>query len=154
MELLEAAPHDHSDHGDEHEDEHDDHGHDEHEDEHDDHGHDEHSVDAHVWLGQENISAIAEEVRDQLSVILPEQAELFATNTETFQSDLEAIYSDFAENTSDKTPREFIVFHDAYNYMMQSAGMDMNLKVPFSENVLHESGTAHMAELIEEIELH
>ena len=30
----------------------------------------------------------------------------------------------------------------------------MNLKVPFSENVLHESGTAHMAELIEEVELH
>ena len=32
--------------------------------------------------------------------------------------------------------------------------MDMNLKVPFSENVLHDTGTAHLAELIEEVELH
>lgn len=32
--------------------------------------------------------------------------------------------------------------------------MDLNLKVPFSKNILHETGTAHMAELIEEIELH
>jgi len=176
MELIEAEAHDHSDHGDEHEDEY---KHDEHEDEHDHvdiihtdwnqeiHGahdegehHDEHedehdhSVDAHVWLGKDNIITIAERVRDELSGILPEQAELFAENTETFKADLEAIYSDFAETTAGKSPREFIVFHDAYNYLMQSAGIDMNLKVPFSENVLHETGTAHMAELIEEIELH
>ena len=38
--------------------------------------------------------------------------------------------------------------------MMQSAGIDLNLKVPFSENVMHETGSAHMAEFIEEIELH
>ena len=159
MELLEAAAHDHNDHADEHEDEHEDGHHDDEEhhdeDEHEDeHGHDEHSVDAHVWLGQENISAIAEKVRDELSLILPEQAEIFAANTETFKTDLAAIYTDFTEKTTGKSPREFIVFHDAYNYMMQSAGIDANLKVPFSENVLHETGTAHMAELIEEIELH
>jgi ABC-type Zn uptake system ZnuABC Zn-binding protein ZnuA len=37
---------------------------------------------------------------------------------------------------------------------MQSADIDLDLKVPFSENVLHETGSAHMVELIEEIELH
>lgn len=142
MTLLEAAVHDHSEHEEGHDDEHK-----------DEHG-DEHSVDAHVWLGQENISAIAEKVRDELSLILPEQAELFAANTEKFKTDLAAIYTEFTEKTIGKTPREFIVFHDAYNYMMQSAGIDLNLKVPFSENVLHETGTAHMRELIEEIELH
>jgi len=165
MELLEAAAHDHSDHGDEHVDEmftgwnqeiHGAHDEDEHEDEHEHEDEDEHnhSVDAHVWLGKDNITAIAERVRDELSKILPEQAELFAENTKIFKTDLEAIYSDFAEITAGKSAREFIVFHDAYNYLMQSAGIDMNLKIPFSENVLHETGTAHMVELIEEIELH
>lgn len=137
MELLEATVHDHSEHGDEHRDE-----------------HDEHRVDAHVWLGQENISIIAEKIRDELSLILPEQAEFFKANTETFKAELETIYNDFAEKTNGKSPKKFIVYHDAYNYLMQSAGMDMNLKVHFSKNVLQETGTAHMAELIEEIELH
>lgn len=165
MELLKAAAHDHSEHEDEHEDEHHDdeehHDEDEHEDEDhhdeehkDEHGHDEHSVDAHVWLGQENISTIAEKVRDELSLILPDQGELFAENTEIFKTELTSLYADFAEKTAGKTPREFIVFHDAYNYLMQSAGIDSDLKVPFSENVLHETGTAHMVELIEEVELH
>ena len=158
MELLEAAAHDHSNHEDENHDDEEHHDEDEHEDEHSDeeheNEHDERSIDSHVWLGKDNIIMIAEKVRDELSLILPEQAELFAANTETFKTKLEAIYNDFAEETVGKTPREFIVFHDAYNYMMQSAGIDLGLKVPFSENVLHETGTAHMAELIEEIELH
>jgi ABC-type Zn2+ transport system substrate-binding protein/surface adhesin len=37
---------------------------------------------------------------------------------------------------------------------MESIWVDSDLKIPFSENVLHESGTAHMAELIDEIQLH
>jgi ABC-type Zn uptake system ZnuABC Zn-binding protein ZnuA len=37
---------------------------------------------------------------------------------------------------------------------MQSIGMDLNTKVPFSENVLHDTSAAHLAELVEEIELH
>ena len=71
-----------------------------------------------------------------------------------FIAEIETLYSDFAAETKGKKPKEFIVFHDAYNYLMQSIGMDMNLKVPFSENVLHETGTAHLAELVQEIQLH
>jgi zinc transport system substrate-binding protein len=85
---------------------------------------------------------------------MPEQAAYFAANTTEFETELEKIYSDFASKTDGKTPKEFIVFHDAYNYLMQSIGMNLGLKVPFSENVLHESGTAHIAELVEEVEVH
>lgn len=138
IELLEASKHEHHD-----------------EDEHEDEHHDEvHDKDPHVWLGKENIITIAQKVRNELSIIMPEQAEYFTANTETFTTELEKTYSDFASQTSGKTPKEFIVFHDAYNYLMQSIGMDSNLKVPFSENILHETGTAHMAELVEEVENH
>ena len=140
IDLLEAEAHDHSDHEDEH---------DEHENEHNDH-----NVDAHVWLGEENIMEIAGKIRSELVAIMPEQANLFNANTEIFIEQVNEIYEDFRETHNGKTAGEFIVFHDAYNYLMQSAGIDSDLKIPFSENVLHESGTAHMAELIEEIELH
>jgi len=142
IDLLEAEAHDHSDYEDEHE---------EHEDEEHE---DEHNVDAHVWLGEENIMEIAGKIRNELVAIMPEQANLFNANTEIFIEQVSNKYEDFREIHNGKTAGEFIVFHDAYNYLIQSAGIDSNLKIPFSENVLHESGTAHMAELIEEIELH
>jgi zinc transport system substrate-binding protein len=169
MELLESSGHDeHDEHSeDEHDDEHEDEDHhdedehhdDEHEDEHDDEHegkehNDVHDKDPHVWLGKENIITISETIRDELTKIMPEQAEYFSENAENFETELEKIYSDFALQTDGKTPKEFIVFHDAYNYLMESIGMDLNLKVPFSENVLLETGTAHMAELVGEIENH
>lgn len=168
MELIEVKGHEHHDeHGeeshdeDEHEDEHHD-EHDSHEDEHhDDDTHEEehhdehnHSSDPHVWLGKDNIIEIAQDIRDELTKILPEQEQYFSENTQKFIAEIETLYSDFAAETKGKKPKEFIVFHDAYNYLMQSIGMDMNLKVPFSENVLHETGTAHLAELVQEIQLH
>lgn len=134
IELLEASAHKH--------------------DEHEDKDEDEHSVDAHVWLGKENIIMIAETIRDELSLILPEHADIFSENTEIFRTELEAIYATFIEENSDKTAKEFIVFHDAYNYLMESVWVNPDLKIPFSKNILHESGTAHIVELIEEIELH
>jgi len=157
IELIEAAAYDHDEHSnEEHEDIHhdEDHHDDEHEDEEHENTHDKHSTDPHIWLGKENIFSIAEIIRNELSLILPEQEEYFAENTKAFQIDIESLYTDFTEKNTGKTPKEFIVFHDAYNYMMQSIGMNLNLKVPFSENVLHEAGTGHMVELIQEIELH
>lgn len=158
IELLDAEAHSHEEdeHGDEsQEDEHHDEEHTESESDkhHEDEGHG-HDKDAHVWLGKENIVVIVEKIRDELASILPEQAEYFSENTDKFIDELNEIYSEFSLQTAWKTPREFIVFHDAYNYLMQSVGMDSSLRIPFSENVLHETGTAHIAELIEEIELH
>jgi len=176
MELIEVQWHEHNEHEDEHEwedhdDKHEENSHEEwhegehHEDEHEeDHHEDEdedehedehnHSADPHVWLGKDNIIEIAQEVRDELTKILPDQEEYFSQNTKAFVWELEKLYSDFEAQTEGKKAKEFIVFHDAYNYLMQSAGINTNLKVPFSKNVLHDTTTAHLAELIEEIQLH
>ena len=175
IELIEIEEHEHHDdhedehkeddhHDDEHEDHHDDNNHkdehdhveeDDHEDdeEHDDH-HDDHSSDPHVWLGKDNIIAIAKKIEMELSEKLPEQATYFTENRQKFENDLNAIYEDFSLKIQGKTPQEFIIFHDAYNYLFESIGLDRNLKIPFSENILHDTGTAHMAELIDEIKLH
>ena len=159
MELIEVEAHEHHDeHDDEHSDDihHDEdeehHEEDEHSDEHEEH--DDHSSDPHVWLGKNNIIEIAESIRWELTTLLPERETYFKENTDIFISELETIYDNFESETKGKTPQEFIVFHDAYNYLMESVWMDVNLKVAFSENILHETGTAHMVELIEEVELH
>jgi len=174
IQLIKSSAHDHDEHEDEdeheeHSDEHhDEEGHDE--DEHDDHEddahndeehhddaedeHEAHNIDPHVWLGKDNIFTMADTIQIQLSEALPEQAEYFARNTRNFKTEIENVYLNFEASTDGKIPKEFIVFHDAYNYLFESIGLDSNLKIPFSENVLHESGTAHFAELIDEIQLH
>jgi ABC-type Zn2+ transport system substrate-binding protein/surface adhesin len=63
---------------------------------------------------------IAGAIRDELSLILPEQADLFSENTEAFKTELETIYTTFIEGNTNKTAKEFVVFHDAYNYLMES----------------------------------
>ena len=161
MELLEMEAHDHDDHKD-HEDEHsDEEHHDEDEEEHHDEDehegekhHDDHSSDPHVWLGKDNIMTIAQSIETELTERLPGPAAYFSENRQKFETELSTIYNEFTENTQWKTPQEFIVFHDAYNYIFESIGLDANLKIPFSENVLHDTWTAHMAELIDEIKLH
>lgn len=144
MKLIEAAAHNHDEEEDSHEEN----------IQEEEHTEDEHSVDPHVWLWKNNILLIAERIRDELSAISPEKSSYFNENTEIFRKNLEGIYQGFSEKNTWKTAKEFIVFHDAYNYLIESIGINPSLKIPFSENVLHETGTAHMAELIQEIEIH
>lgn len=129
---------------------------DKHENEHHDdyHDHEKHSSDPHVWMGKENIITIATKIRDELSTIMPKKADTFAANTQAFIDDLEIEFNNFETQTAGKTASEFIVFHDAYNYLILSIGIDMNLKKTFSENILHDTGTAHLAELSGEIKEH
>ena len=153
--LLSAEEHEHED---EHSDEDEEHSEDEHEeDEHEDedeHSDEAHSIDPHVWLGQENILKITDTLRTELSSILPEQAEYFASNTEIFKNDLDGVISDFVEQNTNLEVKEFIVFHDAYNYLFESVWIDNDKKIVFSPNSLQEIGTAHLAEIIDEIEIH
>jgi zinc transport system substrate-binding protein len=85
MNLIEAAAHEHSEDEDEHEEDEED------EEEHED----EHSVDAHVWLGEENIFEIAGRIRTELIAIMPEQSATFIKNTEIFTQEVSSIYEIF-----------------------------------------------------------
>lgn len=85
---------------------------------------------------------------------MPEHADYFSENTKNFEAALNALYADFETKIAGKTPKEFIVFHDAYNYLLESVNIPQDVKMPFSENVLHETSVAHMKELTDEIEKH
>ena len=167
--LLKATEHeDHDDHSeDEHHDEHEEknhlHEHDEHwhedDEHHEEHDEDEehedehwHQYDPHIWLWKENIAIISETINKKLTELLPEQEDFFNKNKEELIKQVDELYLQFLNKTDWKTSTKFIVFHDAYNYLMESIWMDLENKVVFSENVLHESGTAHIAELIKEVE--
>lgn len=138
--LFEAHSHDHAkddDHG------HDDHGHDDHaHDEHahddhaddkdahghdhpeDDHGHDDHAHeghahgahDPHAWLSLDNASVWLNAIAAQLSAADPENAGAYYANAASAREELDSLRTEVNEILEPVRGRNFIVFHDAYQY--------------------------------------
>ncbi|WP_068118353.1 zinc ABC transporter substrate-binding protein [Tropicimonas marinistellae] len=90
-----------------------DHGHEEagHEDHHDHHGHD-----PHGWLDPENGRAWLDVIADELSKVDPDNAETYRSNTEAGKARIEAAIDQVIADLAPVQGRDFIVFHDAYQY--------------------------------------
>ena len=135
LELRESAlfeAHDHDDHADSDNHDHDDHNdhenHDEHDDDHaeekdhDDHDHDDHaehdhgSHDTHVWLSPENAAIWLNLIAGKLSAADPDNASAYFSNAVAAREEIEALKTEINEILEPARGKEFIVFHDAYQY--------------------------------------
>jgi len=162
IEFLESSE-DHHDHGDEHMDEHwekhDEHEHDNHKEEHNEEKHEEshdkheeeHSTDPHIWGNSANAYIIAKSILDQLANISPKNKEVFEKNLELFKLELDTIKKEFEEKRKDKKESDFIVFHDAYNYLFSEFNIKKENKHIFRKNILNEPNSSEMKKLIDEI---
>ncbi|PLS21407.1 metal ABC transporter solute-binding protein, Zn/Mn family [Neptunicoccus cionae] len=121
------AGHDHENHADhDHEEAHKDHeGHD-HEEGHDDHaegGHDGHAhgdEDPHAWLSIENGAHWLDVIAARLSEVDPENAGAYQANAQEGQAELDALKAEISGILEPVRGRNFIVFHDAYQYFEKS----------------------------------
>ncbi|MFC5713998.1 metal ABC transporter solute-binding protein, Zn/Mn family [Thalassorhabdus alkalitolerans] len=136
----EEDEHEHDDeHGHDHhaheEDEHahdDEHGHDDHaheEDEdhsHDDHGHshDHGDEDPHVWLDPVLSIEMAENIKEALVEVNPEESETFENNFEELQQELETLHEEFEAMVEAADKDTFIVSHAGYGYWEQRYGLN------------------------------
>ena len=118
--------HDHDDHEDHGHDEHahDDHSHDEHDHEkhaeeehgHDGHSHDHGAYDAHTWLSPDNAAAWLNAIAAQLSAADPDNAGTYYANAAAAREELDALKAEINAVLEPVRGRNFIVFHDAYQY--------------------------------------
>ncbi|MDE5412218.1 metal ABC transporter solute-binding protein, Zn/Mn family [Alkalihalobacterium chitinilyticum] len=122
--------HEHDEHGHEHDEhghEHDEHGHehDEHGHEHDDHGHDHHhgDEDPHVWLDPILAIQMAENIKNGLIQLLPEQQEVFEANFNDVKTELEAIDAEFSAMVEEVEKDTFIVSHAGFGYWENRYGI-------------------------------
>ena len=120
--------HGHEDeHGDEHGDE--EHGHEDehaHNEEHDqdmEHGHeDEHAHahgawDMHIWLDISNAKTMVVEISEQIKKLAPEKSEQLASNTNATLERLDALHAELTAKANDIQGANYVVFHDAYQYL-------------------------------------
>lgn len=113
-----------------------------------------HSVDPHVWTSSINALMIASKIKNELVALMPENKEYFENNYANFKKELEDIKNDFLYKVSSKEISEFIVFHDAYNYLFDELSIDNDYKLVFMKSVLSDPSSSEMKELIDEINIH
>ena len=117
---------DHDDH-DDHDKDHDDHDHDKDHDDHDDHdGHDDHDEhahgehDPHAWLSVENAQTWLNLVAGKLSAADPENAGVYFANAAEARAEIDALVKEVNSILGPVRGRNFVVFHDAYQYFETS----------------------------------
>ena len=115
--------HDHGDHDDhdEHDKDHDAHDHDKDHDDHDDHdehAHGEH--DPHAWLSVENAQTWLNLVAGKLSAADPENAGVYFANAAEARAEIDALVKEVNSILGPVRGRNFVVFHDAYQYFETS----------------------------------
>ncbi|NMG40992.1 zinc ABC transporter solute-binding protein [Chelativorans sp. ZYF759] len=146
--------HAHDDHGHDHEDAahaHDDDGHDD--DGHDDHAH-HGAYDMHMWLDPENAKVFVGEIVSALSAADPDNAATFAENGEALQARLDELSAEVDAALADVRGRDFVVFHDAYQYYENRFGITAAGSITVSPEVM--PGAARIEEIrtrIQELEV-
>lgn len=82
-------------------------------------------IDPHMWLDVANAIAYVEVIRDQLSAIEPEHADLFEANASAYIARLEQLDA-WAANVLATIPpanRRLVTAHDAYGYLANAYGL-------------------------------
>lgn len=134
---------DHDGHGDEKHQEHAE-GHGDHEGEqHEEHSHDHAGgFDAHLWLDPLNAKVFVKTIGEALSDTDPENASTYAANVAKTNQKLDALMEEVNSTLAPVRGKQFIVFHDAYQYfekrfdMVAAGSVTVNPEVrPSAERV-------------------
>lgn len=80
-------------------------------------------VDPHVWIDPSRSIQLAENIKDSLIKMEPEQSEYFEANFNTLKMDLEQLDQSFREMVNASPKREFIVAHAAFGYWEDAYGL-------------------------------
>ncbi len=137
-----------------------DHGHSGHKEEkHDDHDHEkeekhseEKAPDPHVWHDAENGVQMVEAIGSNLEKVAPDNAKLYATNTQKVTGEIKEIDSWIQKNvaTIPENQRKLVTTHDALSYYAQAYNIKYEGAIE-SLSTEAEPTAARIAELIKEI---
>ncbi len=81
-------------------------------------------LDPHVWLSPENGKIIAANIQAALSELLPDQADLFQSNTEALINDIDDLDAEIRSTLEGFEQRTFMVFHPAWGYFAHEYGLE------------------------------
>jgi len=121
-----------------------------HEDEIEDEDHAEHEgLDPHYWLSVENAILIADQIRDDLSLIYPEYATSFTSHHDEYVRELTQLQKDLLSGLSSAPKKNIATFHNAWGYFGEAYGI--TIVTTFEEYVGQEPTPDYLREFTEHI---
>ena len=125
--ISEEDIHDHeSEENHDHEDEeenHDHEGEEAHDNEEEVHDHEHGGADPHVWLSLGNAIIQAENIKNALSEVDPENKDYYETNFEKLKSDFTSLYDEYKDKFRDLENKNFVTGHAAFGYLCKDFGL-------------------------------
>jgi zinc transport system substrate-binding protein len=103
-------------------------------------------MDSHVWTSPRLARGIAREIRDALTDIDPDDAQVYAANYERLASELDRLDRDLSGELEPVRGQRFMVYHPAWGYFADAYGL---IQVPI-EKAGKEPGPRSLAALIDQ----
>ncbi len=122
-----------------------------HEDHHTHDGH-HHENDPHIWLDANNAKIMAKNICSELSILYPENQEIFLSNYSSLCQEFEALDNYKKEALSPLSCRDLITFHDGFGYFAQYC--DLHILHSLEEESGSEASAGELKELIELVNKH
>ena len=94
-------------------------------DENEDADHDHSGVDPHVWLSPRNAIVMVQAIANELSVIDPDNQDIYQANATAYISQLEELDRYIQEKTAELSNKAFIIYHGAYGYFADTYDLTM-----------------------------
>ncbi len=80
--------------------------------------------DPHIWLDPVNAQVMVRAIQEELVVMYPEHAEVFAANADTYVAKLEQLNQDIAAGLANCERSTIVVSHNAFSYFAERYNLD------------------------------
>ena len=80
-------------------------------------------IDGHIWLDPMNVKVLAKAIAETLAVALPAEAGRFRGNVEAFNARVDALIPEIETAVKPLAGKNYLVFHDAYQYFERRFGL-------------------------------
>ncbi len=122
-------------------------------DDDDDHAHEAGSCDSHVWTDPYNAMLWALTIRDTLSALDPDNADVYAANAEAYIAEISDLFEKVEAMiaTIPEDNRKLVTNHLAYGYYANRFGLEMAGTIIPAASTMAEPSARQIAELIDKI---
>lgn len=122
------------------------------EDAHHGHNHAEGGKDPHIWLDIDNAKTITTAIAEKLSKKDPENASTYTSNATQMIQKLDALNTQLTATLQGSQNKEYVVFHDAYQYFENHFGLSKPIPITLNPEV--QPSAARIKEIQEEVTEH
>ncbi|OGJ49928.1 hypothetical protein A2229_03800 [Candidatus Peregrinibacteria bacterium RIFOXYA2_FULL_33_7] len=112
---------------------------------------DEHGTNPHISLSPKLAIKQTENIKNKLQQLDPRNSEFYENNFKAYQKKLEELSKNITDQFKNTEKKDFLVFHEAYNYYLEEFNLLIYQKGSIEEFPGKEPSPAYLQNLIQEI---